>query len=303
MENVACPLCGADEASLYRRTRDHLFRQPGEFTFVRCSRCGLVYLNPRPTLDALTQYYPENYFCYRPAIQGTEPKHAMGGLVASLALSRIRQLEKYTGRVLSSAHILDVGCGGNSFLYHLNRLRGCETLGVDFNAKVVNAIQQHYGMKAMCGYLPECRLPTATFDGVGMYEYLEHEGRPRDILAEARRITKPGGWLALEIPNIGSGLARLFGRKWCQLDAPRHLVLYDPVTIRRMLEQSGYEIIAIRPLCYQWMFGFSVLVAMGFRNMGMLPLLETTLAVAITLPFLPLTWLWPEFLRIYARAV
>jgi len=51
------------------------------------------------------------------------------------------------------------------------------------------------------------------------------------------------------------------------------------------------------------MFGCSVLVAMGFRNMGMLPLLETTLAVDITLPFLPLTWLWPEFLRIYARAV
>jgi SAM-dependent methyltransferase len=301
-EPVDCPLCGSRESAPRFRARAHLFRQPGDFSFVSCQECSLTYLNPRPTLAALQRYYPAEYFCYRPVFDSRRTgQPRMAGLAGQLSLRRIRQLERYVGRVPSSARILDVGCGANSFLYHLHRLRGCETLGIDFNAEVVAAIRDRLAMPAMCGALRECRLEAEAFDGVAMYEYLEHEGEPRKVLAEARRVTKPGGWLAIEIPNVGSRLAAIFGRKWCQLDAPRHLVLYDTATIRRLLVQGGYEVIAVRPLCYQWMFGFSVLVAAGFRKLGRLPLLETALAVAITLPFLPLPWIWPEFLRVYAR--
>lgn len=302
IEHVACPLCGSSESTVYCEARDHLFAQPGVFTFVRCRLCALVYLNPRPAADALRRYYPDEYFCYRPALAASRGgAAAMGGLAGRLSLRRIRQLEDHVGRISRDATILDVGCGANSFLYHLHRLRGCETLGIDFNAAVAAAVRNHLGMPVLAGSLCEAGLAADSFDGVAMYEYLEHEGRPRRVLSEAHRVTKPGGWLVLEIPNITSPLARLFGRKWCQLDAPRHLVLYDPATIRRMLEDCGYQVIATRPLRYLFMFGFSVLVAAGFRRLGRLPLFETALAVAITLPFLPLLWFCPEFLRVYAR--
>jgi hypothetical protein len=136
-----------------------------------------------------------------------------------------------------------------------------------------------------------------------MYEYIEHEGRPLDVLREARRLTKPGGWLAIETPDISSGLAKLFGRKWAQCDTPRHLVLYDRVTITKMLEKCGYKVIAIRRLTNQWMLGFNIMVALGFRNMGRLRLWETVLGVGLTLPFFYLPWIFPEFMRVYARAV
>ena len=38
-----------------------------------------------------------------------------------------------------------------------------------------------------------------------------------DVLRKARRLARPGAWLALETPNIDSGIARIFGRKWCDL--------------------------------------------------------------------------------------
>ncbi|GMV98213.1 MAG: hypothetical protein AMXMBFR83_25650 [Phycisphaerae bacterium] len=302
LETIPCPLCGRDDAAERHRVRDHLFGRPGEFRVVQCNGCGLVYLNPRPTLEGLAAHYPRAYFCYTPVLSGALPPWlAMSGIVWHLNVRRIRQLERVFGRVPREARVLDVGCGCNAFLYHLHRLRGCDTLGVDTQAEVVEAIRRRLGMSAVLGPLPRAGLSAEAFDGVGMYEYIEHEGSPREVLAEARRVTRPGGWLVLETPNVDSPLARLFGRKWCQLDAPRHLVLYTPRTITMMLEQSGYEVVAIRRLTYQWMLGFSILVALGLRRLGRLGPLEAALGVAATLPFLPVPWFCPEFMRVYAR--
>lgn len=303
LEHVRCPLCDADDAPLLHRVRDHLYSQSDEFTLVRCQRCGLTYLNPRPTLEALRRFYPDEYFCYQPACGHGPVERGMGGLVWFVNRPRIAQLERHVGRIPGSARVLDVGCGANPFLYHLRRLRGCRTLGIDFNASVVRAIHERLKMPAVHGTLPEAKLDSASFDGVAMYEYLEHEGRPREVLTEARRVTRPNGWLVVETPNMRSGLARLFGRKWCQLDAPRHLVLYDRDTIRKLLAQCGYEVIAVHRLTSQWMWGFSVLVAAGFRRIGHMGLSGKVLAVAVTLPVLPVPWLFPEFMRVYARAV
>ena len=81
------------------------------------------------------------------------------------------------------------------------------------------------------------------------------------------------------------------------------MVLYDRVTITKMLEKCGYEVIGLRPLVNQWMLGFDIMVALGFRNMGRLRLWEMLLGVGLTLPFIYLPWIFPEFMRVYARAV
>lgn len=303
LERVSCPLCGADDASVRFPVRDFLFGEPDQFTLVTCNECGLFYLNPRPTMEGLSRFYPEEYFCYDPVLQlSKSPKKAMGGNTKALSLSRIRHLERHVSKIPAESCILDVGCGANGFLFHLHRLRECETLGIDFNEAVVTAIQERLGMPARHGTLLDSDLPASSFDGVAMYEYLEHEGNPVATLNEARRVTKPGGWLAVEIPNVASPLARFFGRNWTQIDAPRHLVLYTPSTIAKMLEHCGYEVIGIRRLRYSWLLGFSILVALGVRKMGKPRLAYGLLGMLATIPFLPVAWCCPEFLRVYARA-
>jgi len=302
LERVCCPLCQADDASLRFPVQDYLFNQPDQFTLVTCNQCDLTYLNPRPKLEALGRFYPEEYFCYDPVLRlSGSPKRAMGGPTKALNQRRIAQLERHVSKIPSTSRVLDVGCGAYGFLYHLHRLRKCETLGIDFNAAVVSAIQERLGLPAQHGTLLDADLPPASFDGVAMYEYLEHEGNPVATLNEARRVTKPGGWLVVEIPNVASPLARLFGRKWTQIDAPRHLVLYTPSTIARMLEQCGYEIIGIRKLWYQWLLGLNFLVVLGARNMGKLRIGNLLLGFLASLPLLPVPWFCPEFLRVYAR--
>ena len=63
MESVICDLCHSDQSEVVTRQRDLLLEVTNdEFTIVKCCRCGLVYLNPRPSKELLSSYYPTVYY-------------------------------------------------------------------------------------------------------------------------------------------------------------------------------------------------------------------------------------------------
>ncbi len=85
LEHVACDLCGADAPMPLAQVRDRVFGLPGVFQLVRCTSCGLVYLNPRPLAADLAAYYPsEEYYAYRtPAVAPVGGEHALTGAAAA----------------------------------------------------------------------------------------------------------------------------------------------------------------------------------------------------------------------------
>ena len=55
MEHVGCNLCGSDQPiEIAQRDKYGL-----ELTTVMCRKCGLLYLNPRPTARSYTKFYSE----------------------------------------------------------------------------------------------------------------------------------------------------------------------------------------------------------------------------------------------------
>ena len=66
MHETACPLCGADRPHpAYHITRDCQHGTRGPFHGVRCTECGVLYLNPRPSAAELARYYPTEYAPYQ----------------------------------------------------------------------------------------------------------------------------------------------------------------------------------------------------------------------------------------------
>ncbi len=61
-EDVDCALCGARDEERLFPARDKMFPGQERFSAVRCRRCGLVYLNPRPAAQAHASYYGDSYF-------------------------------------------------------------------------------------------------------------------------------------------------------------------------------------------------------------------------------------------------
>ncbi|HEX6242842.1 MAG TPA: class I SAM-dependent methyltransferase [Polyangiales bacterium] len=302
-EEVPCPGCGEDKPQLVMWARDRLFGRPGSYRIVRCESCGLGYLSPRPTLQSLGLHYPDDYFIYKkPEEESPLVRPFTQWLDNAHWLTAIRRIEKVIGPIKPGLSIVDVGCGLNRLLSTVKKERGVEGVGVDFKPEVAAYVRDVLKMKVVQGTLHDGHFADASVDLVTMNEYLEHEPFPRQVLAEARRITRPGGHLWIEVPRTDCWAARVFGSRWSQVDAPRHLLHFTPATLTQLLERSGYKVVQIGDFRISLLIGLSVMQSLGARHLGNLGLVDSALAFLGALP-LQLAYPWlDEFMYVCARA-
>jgi SAM-dependent methyltransferase len=245
VETTPCLLCGATRAQTLYTLSDALLGLPGSFVLVRCCECGLVYLNPRPTPAEIGAYYPPEYDPF------VAPPWAHPRLLPRLA--RLYGLKKRWALVEQHAplrpgprDILDVGCATGVFL-----AAGSDQwrkAGVELSAAAVAYAREHFGLRVHQGTLDTADLPDHSFDVVTLWDVLEHVHQPLHTLAQVRRLLRPDGILVLRVPSIDAWDARLFGRSWAGLDAPRHMFVPDTATTRQLLERSSFALVARRCL-------------------------------------------------------
>jgi ubiquinone/menaquinone biosynthesis C-methylase UbiE len=302
-EEVACPLCGEDRPEHSMWVRDRLFGRPGHYRIVRCTGCSLRYVSPRPTLASLGLHYPDNYFIYKkPEEEHPLLRSVMQWLDDAHWRHSVARIEKVLGPIMPEQRLVDVGCGLNHLLAAIKKLRGAEGVGVDFKPEVAAYVRDVRKMQVVQGTLHDGHFADASVDLVMMNEYLEHEPNPRGVLQEARRITKPGGHVWIEVPMTDCWPAKLFGSRWSQVDAPRHLVHFTRETLTKLLERSGYRVVHVGSFQIPLMIGMSVLQALGATRVGKLGVLDSVLVFLSALPFqLAYPWL-DEFMYVCARA-
>ena len=111
-----------------------------------------------------------------------------------------RRLEMIRSHVpLDGARILDVGCGLRMYVRRF-RAFSDDVHGVDVDAERVAAASQSLPniRQAPAGALP---YDDDTFDMVLLHEVLEHVDEDAAALAEAHRVTRPGGRIVVFVPN------------------------------------------------------------------------------------------------------
>jgi ubiquinone/menaquinone biosynthesis C-methylase UbiE len=303
-EAVPCPMCGEQSQKLVLRARDRLFASPGDYRIVACSACELRYLSPRPTLAALGLHYPAEYFIYQPPEDLPAFTRPMVRWFTNTRWrTSLRRLERVIGRLGPDTKMVDVGCGMNDYLSLLQRMRGVRGIGVDFKSEVAAYVRDTLKMPVAAGTLQDAKFADGAFDLVSMNEYLEHEPNPSQVLSEARRITAKGGHLVLEIPYVEGLTARVFGSRWSQVDAPRHLIHFTRKTLEEMLRRNGYELVHTGTFQIPYVIGLSVLQAFGHRHLGRLSFWDRCLAMLATMPFIPIFPFLDEFRFAVARAV
>lgn len=304
LEEVACSLCGGTESNLLYEAGDVLYGRPGSYRVVRCSSCSLAYVNPRPTFTSLAKHYPDDYHCYQPIEHLPRLLQPLARVAArGQVMRRLRHIEKAVGRLRPEHQIVDVGCGLNDFLRVVKEVRGAVGTGVDMKESVVAHVRDTLRMPIVQGTLQEAKFESGSFDLVTMFEYLEHELNPCGVLAEARRVLKPGGHVAIEIPDIEGWPARTFKNRWANLDLPRHLVFFERQTLERAFAKYGFELVSYTRFGIPMYIGISVLFGLGLKDLSKHRLGLVLLAHLFGMPFLPaLPWL-PEFVFAVGRAV
>ena len=84
-------------------------------------------------------------------------------------------------------------------------------------------------------------LAANSFDAITLWDVLEHMADPIAVLKKAARLLRPGGILALNVPNIESLIAKLMGSRWPLL-LTEHLYYFSPSSLRLLLERSGFSV-------------------------------------------------------------
>ena len=266
-----CILCGAHDAAPWADGTDKKFHGPGRFTYLRCRPCGMVWLSPQLSAEQLARYYPDHVTpVVRPG-EGSQRQRIRQWLKLAVAdewygygnarastrrpahrrfLRKIigwplRHLLRQVPQYRPKGRALDIGCGSGGYLAFLAEL-GWACQGIELGQKSRAYAQAELGLDVQAGPIEACRFPDACFDVVTLWHVIEHLHDPAGTLHEIRRILKPDGILLLRTPNVQSLEARLFSGNWYGLDPPRHLYLFSPKTMERLLRQCGFAVAALQ---------------------------------------------------------
>jgi SAM-dependent methyltransferase len=249
---VRCNICGRDdwrirfpataresqgpEVDAFRCTCDGYGSHP---QIVQCLNCGYVYANPRWQSDELMEAYEavkdETYLEERVGRERTFSKHLID-------LEKIIADSPSAGIVAAggSRRLLDVGAYIGVFV-EVALARGWDATGVEPSSWAVK-VARDIGTSVLHGTLDAPELAGRRFDAITMWDVIEHVADPSAELAKAYRLLEPGGIIAIHTMDISSLTARLMGRRWPWL-MDMHLHYYDRLTLSRLLEAHGYDII------------------------------------------------------------
>ncbi len=148
-----------------------------------------------------------------------------------------QRLERLRDAVPALRSVLDAGCGYGFFANYV-RQAGVRVAGMDIVEECVDYARSTFGLDVTwCEFgLYE----TANrFDAIVACDVLEHVDDPASFLTKCRKLLNDGGVVYLQVPNVVVGTIPAGGSyNW-----PFHVWQFTPETLRKLLENNGYEIV------------------------------------------------------------
>lgn len=239
LEEAPCPMgcVRDDEAVAVGRERRH--NLPGEFSVVRCRGCGLMRTNPRPVPAAIGRYYPSDYAPHQtrvpPGPSATRWRRPLWKRIL------LRPFEFNTTRIpqMAPGRLLEVGCGSGTFIDEMAS-RGWYVEGIEPSEAAARTARS-LGHRVHCATIDDAPDPAQRFDLIVGWMVLEHLHDPIAALRKLARWSRPGGRLAISVPNAGSLEFAVFKDDWFALDVPRHLFHFEARTLRQALARAGWR--------------------------------------------------------------
>lgn len=234
LENASCPICGPDTAAVTRYIFD-------PYRVVACSSCGLTYLSPRLTEQAILELYKnEAYYNSNISGQGYDEYMEISDNWVKTFTLRLKQIAPYK----SAGKALDIGCGPGYFLTAAQNL-GFDVHGLDPSDYIVEQAQKTWGDRIRLGLIESAAYPPESFDLVVAFDTFEHIYDPKKFLTAIHGVLKPGGVLAITTPDPTSLLSKISGKNWVSYKLPEHVFYWSPETIRKILSEH-YEVLEVR---------------------------------------------------------
>jgi len=189
------------------------------------------------------------------------------------------------------ARILDCACGRGFYLNMIRHVSQCALAGLELEDEIIRKAQRNVGhlpgITLTRGNIYALPFPDNWFDGVILSEILEHIDDDVAGLREVQRVLKPGGVVAITVPNanypfwwdpINKTLETLFRTRirrgplagiWAN-----HVRLYTRAQLHAAVERAGFVVEAERAFThYSFPFIHNLVYGLGkpLLESGLLP--------------------------------
>lgn len=260
-EFTSCPICGAsaatviadaddmraeferlwtfqgrrldDETPVHRLVDRVVFSQRPPLRLVACDRCGHVYRNPWERRETLEH-------AYQSAQASSVSFEQLYRTQRTAFATQARRLIAAAG---GTGRGLEVGSYVGAFLAAMQHT-GWSFEGVDISRDAV-AFAADRGLHVTQGDIDDVR-PVRPYDAVVVYNTFEQLYDPAAALRSAQRMLKPGGVLALRVPN------GTYYRRW------------------RSRVDGSFEALAVRVLAHNNLLSFPYRQAFSERSLSIL---------------------------------
>ncbi len=236
-----CLLCGGTLRVVLSRVHDTRFGVAEAYDICCCLNCGLEQTHPPPSAEELKRLY-EAYYNF-----GAEMGTIYTGLREWFLSSRLYRLwlaldgdVSFHAEVVSG-RLIDIGCNEGRGLA-IYRRNGFDAEGLEPN-QVAAATARARGFTVYTEDFAEFE-PDLPYDVAVLSNVLEHSLDPRAMLADVRRILRPGGEVWISCPNTESFLRHVFNRAWINWHVPFHIIHFSGLALRNLLVEAGFEVIA-----------------------------------------------------------
>jgi SAM-dependent methyltransferase len=232
----ACPACGADGFQSFDLGGGNVLR--------RCTACGTV---SAPDYADPSEVYVDGYMFGQAGQFGLDVRHPdFQQYLLRVADRRLEMIEQATG--VRGGALLDVGSGTGEVLFAAKQ-RGWQVQGVE-PERTAAAMAAERGLEVAVSQLGDANLPERSFDVVSAFHVLEHIPDSREFLSTMARFARPGGFIAIEVPNFNSVQRRRLRQGWPCLRPHEHVVHFTPETLPRAMRSVGIEPVAVRSPAY-----------------------------------------------------
>jgi len=222
---VSCYQCGS------RSTRP--YAEENGFSLVKCRGCGLLYVNPRPSDEEVSEA----------ARTGLHQGATAFERIGEFDERKIRTYLDVLGRLFRDRkdlgpRWLDIGCGHGEFLVALQRYAGLDQtlLGIE-PSKPKRDSARSRGLNVVDETF---RAEPAAFDGISLLNVYSHLPDPVSALKDWTAWLKPGGQLLLQTGDSCHLPARYHHKPF---ELPDHLSFSNERLVSQVLERVGLRVV------------------------------------------------------------
>lgn len=246
---MKCNLCSQESMNYVFTNQDIEQRTAlGDFKYYLCKNCNYIGIYPTPNENEISSFYGEGYNVHQPiALKKRILTKRMKDIPLLSCLfenGQTREIKKIIKWKKNNFCVVEYGCGVGQLIATLSDETGVKVTGYDFSSRAVSIAQENnlnvYQAFTAAG-IKESRV-----DFLYALQLIGHIPDVNQFIKDINIKLNIGGIVLLGLPNTRSFGFWLFRNKWKGLDTPRILHQFNPITLKYLLENNGFEILKIK---------------------------------------------------------